>query len=60
MDYSADFLEARTPISFHKHWMCDPKAVYADLMKERDDIDRQTNKRGTTTTETSAEKHIEL
>ena len=27
-DYSADFLNHQDPVSFHKHWMVDPEAVY--------------------------------
>ncbi|XP_062602178.1 beta-1,3-glucosyltransferase-like [Saccostrea cucullata] len=57
VDYSVDFLAARTPLSFHKHWMSDPRAVYADLMKEN--TDSQTDK-VSTTTEKSEGEHEEL
>lgn len=59
MDYSADFLEARTPLSFHKHWMCDPRGVYADLMKKPEETDIQTDKDGSST-ERTVEEHEEL
>ncbi|XP_048751884.2 beta-1,3-glucosyltransferase-like [Ostrea edulis] len=58
VDYSTDFLAARTPLSFHKHWMSDPRAVYEDLMKEPESTNRPTDS-GTTTTEKS-EDHEEL
>lgn len=59
MDYSADFLAARTPLSFHKHWMCDPRAVYAGVMKEPEDTDTQSDK-DSSSTERTAEEHEEL
>lgn len=59
MDYSADFLAARTPLSFHKHWMCDPRAVYAGLMKEPEDTDTQSDK-DSSSTERTTEEHEEL
>lgn len=59
MDYSADFLEARTPLSFHKHWMCDPRAVYADLIKKPEETDIQTDK-DSSSTERTVEEHEEL
>ncbi|KAK7088109.1 beta-1,3-glucosyltransferase-like [Littorina saxatilis] len=31
-DYSPDFLSTQIPVSFHKHWNCDPYEVYKQLV----------------------------
>jgi UDP-glucose:O-linked fucose beta-1,3-glucosyltransferase len=30
MDYCKSFLDHQQPVSFHKHWMIDPRKVFND------------------------------
>ncbi|XP_064620646.1 beta-1,3-glucosyltransferase-like [Lineus longissimus] len=33
-DYSTGYLSHQKPVSFHKHWNCDPYKVYEEFLKE--------------------------
>ena len=41
-DYSVGYLERQIPISFHKHWNCNPYDVYK-LLKSYDHNTADTN-----------------
>lgn len=37
-DYATDYLSHQKPVSFHKHWMVDPYAIYEDWLQENDSL----------------------
>ncbi|XP_052223352.1 beta-1,3-glucosyltransferase-like [Dreissena polymorpha] len=50
-DYSDGFLSRHIPVSFHKHWNCDPRAVYR-LLKSYDGVESRGDH--------SKQTHVEL
>lgn len=50
-DYSESYLKSQEPVSFHKHWMVDPRKVYEDWFLAADQIKE---------TFSTEEAHVEL
>jgi len=40
-DYSEGYLSRQIPVSFHKHWNCDPRQIYT-MLKQYDTTMSQT------------------
>ncbi|XP_069136485.1 beta-1,3-glucosyltransferase-like [Argopecten irradians] len=62
VDYSPEFLSARTAISFHKHWMNDPIQTYQDLIASDESMDTADTEEGETSGAQDSEnlKNIDL